>query len=105
MPLFRLGIHLVVLHEGIELFAVLLLFPLDVGEDLTGDGVGEFKDTGVIEGGGVLFGGKHILAEEGILLAVVLGAVGDGGAVVVVGVGDATADGGDGAAHHLLDGF
>lgn len=94
---------MVTVHIGVELLAVLLLFRLNVIENLTGLRIGELKNGGVVERRNVLFGGEHILTEQSIGFAVFFGGVIRGGAVIVVGVFKFLGRLRDGAVHHGCD--
>ena len=79
-----LRIHTVAIHIGVELFAVLLLFCLDVIKCFSRFGSGELENGGVVEGGGVFFCGEHILTEKGIGFFIRIGGIVCRGAIFIV---------------------
>lgn len=99
------GVHSVLRHIGVELFAVLLLLGLNVVEGLSGGGIGELKHAHVVKARGVLFRGEHIGAEESVDIPRLLVGIANAGAPLVVFVLQAGGHLRNGALKHLVDGI
>ena len=74
-------------------------------EGLTSLGIGKFEDGRVVERGHVLFGGKHVLAEERVGFSFVIGGIIEGLAIFIVGVFKLLCGLGDSSVHHGGDGL